>query len=1019
MKKRLLGFVVLFLVACASVMAQQTVSGRVTSSVDGSPLPGVSVLVKGTTNGTSTDSDGRFTIGVPDNSAVLVLSFIGFTSQEIPVGNQTNISISMSEDTHELDEVVVTAFGLEREKKSLTYTTQQVGTEQLSKARELNVVNSLSGKVAGLSIGRSGSGVGAPSRVLLRGNRSIAVDSQPLYIVDGVPAGGITNLNPDDIESINVLKGPNAAALYGNRANNGAIIVTTKKGTQGFSVNVNTSMMFDQPLILTKYQNEYGQGLAGTYLPASEYSWGPKMDGSERAFWSPDPAHSGETRPFTAQPDNVKDFYQTGHNLATTLSVAGGNDKNQTYFSYTYTDAAGVVPNNELTRHSLNLRLTNKLSERLTLDSKINYIRQEIDNQLPQAENFANPNRHAFRLPRNIRTEDISQYEYTTVTNLKRQNYFNPGSNGGANPYWTINRNVNQNRDDRILAFSSLKYEITEGLNILGRVAVDRSVANSDAKDYADSYVIADFGRYTVTHSEGMEFNADFLASYDKSINEDFRFNINFGGNVRKQRNTSLSSNTGTALPVRNFFAISNTLQVVSTHGIGSPRDVNSLYGFGQLSWKNAVFLDLTARNDWSSTLPADAWSFFYPSVGINAVVSELFTFPQWFSFAKIRGSFAEVGNDTNPFQLERTASFAAGGVGGYLSINTVVPNSTLLPEETRSLEVGADLRFLNNRLGVDLTYYRTNSLNQLFALPLPVGSGASSYFTNGGDVQNTGIEAMVTFTPLQNSAINWDVSVNFAKNTSLVKKIHDTRKSLDIASDFLRRFVIEEGKPFGQVYSRGFVRDEQGRVLIESNGLPRRTAGTTVEVANNNPDWLGGVINSFSYKNFTLSFTVDVRHGGTIASITNAIIYADGLTEETLPGREGGLIFGENFFEYEDAVLASDGGPNNIPITSELFWINMGGRNAPIGEAFVVSASNVRMREAVLGYNLPAGILTRTPFKNVSISFVGRNLFFFQNKANNIDPDVTTTTAASGAGYDAFGPPTARSYGFNLNLGF
>lgn len=1025
MKKRLLGFVVLFLVAGATAFAQQTVSGRVTSSVDGGPLPGVSVLVKGTTTGTSTDVDGRYTISVPDNSSVLVFSFIGFTTQEVTVGNQTNVSIQMREDATELGEVVVTAFGLEREKKSLTYTTQEVQTQELSQARELNVVNSLSGKVAGLSIGRTGSGVGAASRVLLRGNRSIAGDSQPLYIVDGVPAGGITNLNPDDIESINVLKGPNAAALYGNRANNGAIIVTTKKGTQGFSINVNTSMMFDQPLLLTKYQNEYGQGLAGGYSAGSEYSWGPRMDGSQVAFWSPDPARAGETYAFSPQPDNVRDFYQTGHNLATTLSVAGGNEKNQTYFSYTYTDAAGVVPNNELTRHSLNLRLTNKLSERLTLDSKINFIRQDINNPLPQAENFANPNRHAFRLPRNIRTEDISQFEYTTPTGIVRQHYFNPGSNGGANPYWTINRNISEDHDDRIIAFTSLNYKLADGLTILARAAVDRSVGNTQRKDYADSYIIADFGRYTISSNEGMEINTDFLISYDKSINDDFRFNINFGGNARKQRNSSMTSHTGTSLTVRNWFALINTQQVVASENVGSPRDVNSLYGFGQLSWKNAVFLDVTARNDWSSTLPKDAWSFFYPSVGLNAVVSELATFPTWVSFAKIRGSFAEVGNDTNPFQLQRTATSSAGGLGGYLSLSTVLPNETLMPERTTSLEVGADLRFLDNRLGVDLTYYKTNSYNQLFQLPLPVGSGASTYFTNGGDVQNTGFEAMVTFAPIRNSALDWEIGLNFAKNVSLVKEIHREQKELGIASDFLRRFVIKEGEPFGEVYSRGFARDSQGRVLIEPNGLPRKINATTVRIANNNPDWLGGIVNSFKYRNFNVSFTVDIRHGGTIASLTNAILYADGLTEETLQGRDGDLVFGENFFEHETAVLAdgtpdeTDNVPNNVAMSAELFWIGMGGRNAPIGEAFVVSASNVRMREAVIGYTLPAGILSSTPFKSLSISFVGRNLFFFQNKANNIDPDVTTTTAASGAGYDSFGPPTARSYGFNLNLGF
>ncbi|MEX2232961.1 MAG: SusC/RagA family TonB-linked outer membrane protein [Cyclobacteriaceae bacterium] len=779
--------------------------------------------------------------------------------------------------------------------------------------------------------------------------------------------------------------------------------------------------------MLTKYQNVYGQGLAGVYIPASEYSWGPAMDESTSvAHWSP--TRVGETYPYAPQPDNVKDFFQTGHNLATTLSVSGGNDKNQTYFSYTFTDAAGVVPGNELGRHSINLRLTNKLSDRLTLDSKINYIRQDIDNLLQQGENFANPDRHAFRLPRNIRTEDISQYEYTTSTGIVRQHYFNPGSNGGANPYWTVNRNLSKNQDDRVLAFTSLNYELLDGLTILARAAIDRNVGNSETKLYADSYVIADFGRYTIAKSEGMEINTDFLISYDKSINDNFRFNINFGGNARRNRNSSLSSDTFTSLTVRNFFALSNTQQVRSTHGVGSPRDVNSLYGFGQLSWKNAVFLDVTGRNDWSSTLPKDAWSFFYPSVGLNAVVSELFTFPQWFSFAKFRASFAEVGNDTSPFQLERLATFAAGGVGGYLSLSPVLPNETLLPEETRSLEFGTDLRFMDNRLGVDLTYYRTNSLNQLFALTLPIGSGATSYFTNGGDVQNTGFEAMITFTPIRSGAVNWEIAANFAKNESVVKEIHNEIKELGVASDFLRRFVIKEGEPFGEIYSRGFVRDDQGRVLVGANGLPVRTAGTTVRVANNNPDWLGGIVNTLSYKNFNVSFTVDIRHGGTIASLTNAILYADGLTEETLPGRDGTLVFGENLFEHETGIIdniiagveqPNHGQPNDIPISAELFWINMGGRNAPIGEAFVVSASNVRMREAVIGYTVPSTVLTKTPFKTISINFVGRNLFFFSNKANNIDPDVMPGTAASFAGFDSFGPPTARSYGFNLNLGF
>lgn len=1026
MKKRLLGFLVLFLMAGGAAMAQQTVSGTVTNE-SGSPLPGVSVLVKGTTTGTSTDVDGKFTLSVPDGSAVLVVSFIGFATREITVGNQTNISVQMTEDATELGEVVVTAFGLEREKKSLTYTTQQVSTEELSAARELNIVNSLSGKVAGLSITRSGTGVGGASRVLLRGNRSIFGDSQPLYIVDGVPASGIANLNPDDIESINVLKGPNAAALYGNRANNGAIILTTKKGTaNGFNINLNTSYMADQPLLLTNYQNIYGQGNNGTYgpsSPAAETSWGARMDGQSVAHWSPDPNRPEDTYAYSPQPDNVRDFFQVGHNLATTLSVSAGSEKNQTYFSYTFTDAAGVVPNNELRRHSINLRLTNKLTDRLTLDSKINYIRQDIDNQLATGENFANPIRHAYRLPRNIRTADAERFEYVDADGLLRQNFWNPLSNGGANPYWTINRNTSEDRGDRVVAFSSLKYELAEGLSVMARAAIDRSIGGFVDKYYADTYVIAQNGRFTVGTSESMELNTDFLISYDKSLNQDWRFNINVGGNARKNRNSNLVSNTGTGLTVRNFFALSNTQQVVSTHGVApttvaGPSDVNSLYAFGQLSWKNAVFMDVTARQDWSSTLPKENWSFFYPSVGVNAVISELVMLPDAITFAKIRGSFAEVGNDTRPFMLERLAIFAGGGQGGYLSLDPVLPNENLLPEKTRSIEIGTDLRFLDNRLALDLTYYKTNSFNQLFTVALPVGSGASSYFTNGGDVQNTGFEAMLTITPVRRPDFDWDITANFSRNVSLVKKINDQRPRLDVAGDFLRRFIIEEGKPFGEVYSRGFVRDDQGRVIVGTNGLPQTTSGFTVKVADNNPDWLGGLQNSFRYKNFTANFTIDVRKGGSIASITNAILYADGLTEETLPGREGGLIFGENFFEDETAVLAG-GEPNNIPINAETFWVNMGGRNTPVGEAFVVSATNVRLREAVIGYTIPSGVLTRLPFKSVSINFVARNLFFFLNKANNIDPDIITSTSATAAGFDSFGPPTARSFGLNLNLGF
>ncbi len=1031
MKKRLLGFIVLFLVGSSAAMAQLTVSGTVTSAIDQSPLPGVSVLVKGTTTGTSTDSDGRFSISVTDNSSVLVLSFIGFTSQEITVGTQTNISILMEEDATELSEVVVTALGIEREKKALTYAVQDVSTEELSKARELNIINSLAGKVTGISINRAGTGVGASTRVILRGNRSINGNSQPLYIVDGVPLNGdISDISPDDIESITVLKGGNASALYGARGQNGVIMVNTKKGKntgRGFLIDVNSTYQFETPLLLTNYQNEYGQGTNGVYSPNSETAWGPRMDGSTVAHWSPDPNRPIADYAFSPQPDNVKDFFQTGKNFSTTLAITTGNEKSQTYFSYTYTDAKGVVPTNELTRHNVNLRVTNKLSDKLTLDAKLNYIREDIENQLAQGESFDNPMRHAYRLPRNIRTEDIERYQFLNAEGVIRQNFWNVGSNGGANPYWTINRNLKLDVTDRVIALASLRYALTKDLSILGRSAIDRSFGSNDTRLYNDTYIIAQNGRFFQGRTDSYEWNSDFLITYNKVINNDWSFNLNAGGNARRNRNSGLFANTGPGLTVPNFFALGNTQQVLASHDVGGPSDNNSLYGFAQVVFKNAVYVDLTHRNDWSSTLSPENWSIPYSSAGLNVVISDLTELPSFLSFAKIRGSFAETGNGTSPYQLQRTAALSAGGSGGFLALSSVLPNPNLVPEFTKSLELGADVRFFLNRLGVDFTYYKSNTENQLFTLSLPVGSGASTYFVNGGDVQNNGVELTLTGKPLTGTNFNWDITVNFARNVSLVKTIHEKRKSVEIGSDFLRRFRIEEGSPFGDVYSRGLLRNSQGQVLIDAlTGLPRVTAGFTKKVANYNPDWLAGIHNAFSYKNFSFSFLIDIRKGGSISSLGNAIIYADGLTEETLEGRDGGLIFGENFYANETAVIGTGTEAegtvlpaNDIPITAQAFWLKVGGRNAPVGEMFTVDASNVRFREAVLGYSIPSSLLGDGPFRRVSVSFVGRNLFFFSNNAKNIDPDVTVGTGTAAWGYDAFGPPTARSYGFNLNLGF
>lgn len=1025
MKKRIPIIILLFLALIFEASAQdRTITGKVISAEDESGLPGVNIVVKstqGTSNtvGTITDFEGNYRLSVPSDASTLVFTSIGFLREEVNIGNRSTVDVTLNPDIKSLSEVVVTAFGMERDKKSLTSSVQEVEPRNMTEARELNVMNSLSGKVAGLSVNKSGSGVGSPTRVILRGNRSISGDSQPLYIVDGVPIlGDLSGLSPDIIESITVLKGPNAAALYGSRANNGAIVVTTKRGQDGgVNVSLNTTYMVESPILLTNYQKEYAQGNQGSYSPSSEMAWGPRMTGQTVEHWSPDP-NSPATYELRPQ-NNVRDFFQTGYNASTNLAISAGNERNQTFFSYTFTDAAGVVPNNELTRHNVDLRLTNKLTDKLTLDSKLTYMRENIDNRLTQGESFSNPLRHAYRLPPNIRTEDLRDFDYVNENGLLRQNYWNPGSNGGANPYWTVNRNLQEDVTDRVMGFVSARYEFTDEFSLLVRSAVDRRFGSSETRYYNNSYIFAENGFYGQGRSDAMEMNNDFLATYDKRINMDWAFNVNVGGNNRIQRNSGLTANTGPGLTVPNFFALGNTQQFIASHNVGNPKDVNSLYAFSQISFKDAIFLDLTARNDWSSTLPKDNWSFFYPSVGLNAVVSDLMpNRPDFLTFAKLRASVAEVGNDTYAYQLQRTANLRPGGLGGFLSLSSRLPNENLLPEKTRSIEAGADLRFFKNRLGLDVTYYKTNSTNQLFTVALPVGSGASEFFTNGGNVQNEGVELVLSATPVSVGDFNWDFSFNFARNESLVVEINDERPSIEVGGDFLRRFRIEEGAPFGEVYSRGLLRDDEGRVLVDSDGLPRVTNGFTTRVANYNPDWLGGIRNAFTYKNFRFNFLIDIRQGGSISSLTNAIIYADGLTEETLEGREGGLVFGDNFFPGETAVL-ENGEANNIPVTAEEFWVKVGGRNAPIGEMFTVDASNVRLREAVLGYQLPASMFGNSPFKSVNISFVARNLFFIQNKAKNIDPDVTVGTGKTSAGYDAFGHPTTRSFGLNLNIGF
>ena len=989
------------------VFAQQkTVSGVITDD-QGVPLPGATIVVLETAAGASSDFDGNYSIQVEEGQT-LAFSFVGYSTQELTVGSNSNYNIILQLG-NALDEVVVTSLGIKRQKRELTYATQNVDTEGIDESRPNgNLVNSLQGKVAGVSIQTTSQGVSSGSKVVLRGNRSIAGSSQPLYIVDGVPLGGdITDLSPDDIASISVLRGSNAAAIYGSRANNGAIIITTKSGQEGaFTVAVNSTLTVETPNILFDYQNEYGQGSGGVFSSFSTDSWGPKLGGSQ-PHWSFSPDISGNI-PYEANPNNVSDFFDTGISIANNISVTSGSEKMTTYFGYTNDIRKGIVPGNELQRHNINLKIDNNMLDgKLKLSSRLNYIKSNVDNQLAQWESFDNPLRHAYRLPRNIRTQDAEIFEYVDSSGNLRQNYWKPNDNGGANPYWTINRNLNEVITDRVIGYTSLTYQFNDDLNFMARSAIDNSSTSRENRFYNDSYIIADNGNYQTANSSNLEWNTDFLFTYDKELNQNLSLNLNIGGNNRINKAKGVNTNNG-GLNAPNIFALSNAQNLTANQFIAE-KEVNSLYGFGNLGFKDALFLDLTYRSDWSSTLPVDNNRYDYFSGGLSAVLTDFVTLPGFIDFFKLRGSYAEVGNDTSPYQLERLAQLQAGG---FIALQTTAPASDLRPEKTTSYEFGFDTTLFNQRVNLDFTYYKSNSIDQLFRQDVPQASGVTSKFINGGDIQNSGIEAVVSVGILTGGDFTWDVTFNYAANRSEVLRLAEGLDALSYGGDFMRRYQLDVGQPWGSIYSRGFERNAQGQVLMNDNGTPVITSGQTVNIGNFNPDWLGGIMNTFAYKNLSLRFLIDIRQGGEVVSFTKTLLASDGLLAETAIGRTGGIRFGSDV--YVDEVPAS----TPASIDPETFWTSIGGRNSPAGEAFVEDASNIRLRELSFGYALSQNSLANSPFDSAKLSLVGRNLFFFSNNAS-IDPEAIFGTATANDGYEAFSLPTTRSIGLNLKLGF
>jgi len=982
----------LILVMCGTLSFGQdrTINGKVTANEDGNALPGVTVLVKGSTISSQTNASGNFSIRFPSASTELEFSYLGYVTQTVQVGPSNTLNVSMTADTRLLGEVVVTALGITRETKSLTYSTQSLKSDELNKTTGVNMNNALQGKVAGLTLTRGTGGITSGSSIILRGNRSITGSNAPLYITDGVPGSSGMD-NGDNIESISVLKGAAAAALYGSAGQNGVIIITTKKGVAGKTfVEFNGGLVFDQPDILIDYQTAYGQGDAGLYVASSEHSYGPKMTGQTVTLWN------GTSVPLSADPDRLKNFFRTGLTLNNSLSINTGADKIQTYISYSNIRAQGIMETNALTRHNVNIRVANTISPKLSIDSKVTYNYQD-GNSLS-----GNGGSWALRVPVSIPLSEMRKFEYTDSDGNLRQSYWKPGSSIQGNPYWSLYRNTNDSKSHRIVALLSAKYDINNWMSLQLRGNVNQSFSSGWNKTYADSYASQVGSNFSTSNGNSLSSNMDGLLAFKHDLIKDVNLSGHIGGYIAGSHSES-SSQSANGLFKRDYFYMTNALAASASNDFSQSPQIQSLYSSLSIAYKDYLYLDVTGRNDWSSALPKGQESIFYPSIGVTAIVSDMVKLPSWVSFGKARVSSAHSGFGGNAYLSREYYSVSAGGA---IISPTVLSPGDYKPELTTSLEVGLDWKFLNNRLGFDVTYYETKTSNQLLLIGAPSATLYAQKYINAGLVENKGIELLMNGTPLKMGKLSWDATFNFSKNNNKVVKLTEVQKVVILRDDASATIKVEEGKPFATMYVKGWQRDAKGNKLVDVQGRPLLTGPKSTYIGLATPNYMASLTNSFNYSNVSLSFQIDKRDGGRIIGFQQGLLDADGHSQRSLEGRETGIII--------DGYTAA-GVKNDKSITSQAYYGAIGDRY-PTGEEYNYSGSNVRLREVSLNYKVPAELFSNSKYiKSVNVAFSGRNLFFFQRTAP-FDPDLAQNTSGGG-GYNDL--PFTRTYALNLKVTF
>ena len=993
-----------------------TVRGRVVD-VSGEPLIGATIREKGGTRGTVTDIEGNFILSVPD-SAVLQVSFVGYESIEVSVGGRKTLEIQLRENTVMLDNVIITALGLEKKEASLAYSIQKVKGEELTRMKEVNMITALAGKAAGVQINKNSSGIGGSAKVSLRGIRSASGDNQPLYVIDGVPmlnigteqaysaiggtanAGnrdggdGISNLNPEDVESISILKGAPAAALYGSQAANGVILITTKKGNTAGQRNIHfsTGLTFDKAFSLPKMQNCYG-------VSDVVDSWGEKT--------------------YLPTSNELNDFFRTGLTSITSVSVNYGNEKIQTYFSYANTTGRGIVDKNQLTKHNINLRETAVMfNQRLKLDGNVNVMRQIVKNKPVSGGFYMNPLVGLYRFPRG---EDLSYYKdnyeiYDPERKLGIQNWHTFTEDFEQNPYWIQNRIQSKETRMRSIISLSANLRINSWLTVQARGSVDYISDKMRQKFYASTApaLCGANGRYIEMDYQETLIYGDVMAMGKRKW-EDFALDVAIGGSINdKNVNSTRYDSKNASLKYANVFNLANIVMNGSAsidQKIDSRRQLQSVFGTAQVGYQDKVFLDLTARNDWASTLAYTSHEksgFFYPSAGLSFLIDKWIQLPEWISFAKLRGTYSKVGNDIPQFITNSVSHITAGG---ELQANDAAPFKEMEPEMTHSVEVGTEWRFFQSRLGFNLTYYRTNTHNQFFKLPALAGDMYAYRYVNAGDIQNRGWELTVDATPVLTPDFTWKTSLNFSSNRNKIKELHEELKELvygpsSFSSSYAMKLV--KGGSIGDIYGKAFVRDAEGNIVYQTEGdhkgLPAvEGEGNTIKVGNANPVFMLGWNHSFSYKGFSLYFLLDWRYGGEVLSQTQAEMDLYGVSKATAQARDKGYV------SLEGQQISDVKG----------FYKNVVGGRAGVTEYYMYDATNLRLREVSLSYSFPRKWVQKTNcLKDLQLSFVARNLCFLYKKAP-FDPDLVLSTGNDNQGIEVFGMPTTRSLGFTLTCEF